>query len=391
MCGGLSHATGIDVTVIRVVFVLLALGSGVGLFVYAVGWLVLPLEGEQGTILSRALGDRHGIRLILTIIPAIIVFQLIAANFHAGRAGTLGWPLFLAVGAVILIRRNASEREREWINEDLLPLLHVDRRRRRWVVVVRVVLGLALVVVGLYALVLGHHTAGALVRPIVGSLLVVAALVVIFGPWWLSLLRDLLSERQARALAEERTRIASHVHDSVLQTLALIQRSADSPHEVVRLARLQERELRSWLFEEKPPGTIGDEATTVADGVAVIQGQVEANHGISVQTVVVGDCALDDPLRALLDAAREAAVNAAKWSGAPEVSLYAEIESTGVTVFVRDRGRGFDPDTVSPDRQGIAQSIRARVSRQGGSAVIRSSPGRGTEVELSMPRRRSAA
>jgi signal transduction histidine kinase len=119
----------------------------------------------------------------------------------------------------------------------------------------------------------------------------------------------------------------------------------------------------------------------------VLQRQVEEDHGITVQVVVVGDCGLDEGLRALLDASREATVNAAKWSGAPQVSLYAEVEADAVMLFVRDRGRGFEPDAVPEGRQGIAQSIRARVARFGGTAVIRSSPGNGAEVELSMPRR----
>ncbi|MGH9075541.1 MAG: sensor histidine kinase, partial [Acidimicrobiales bacterium] len=236
------------------------------------------------------------------------------------------------------------------------------------------------------ALVLGHPT-GAALRPVGGAVLVVAAIVVVFGPWWLGLARDLLSERQARGVAEERARLAAHVHDSVLQTLALIQRSADDPQHVVRLARAQERELRSWLYEGRPPGTIGDEAATLTDGIGLIQRQVEADHRITVQVVAVGDCELTDELRALLDATREATVNAAKWSGAPQVSLYAEVDRHAVMVFVRDRGRGFEPRAVPDDRQGIAQSIRARMARHGGSAAVRSSPGAGAEVELSMPRR----
>jgi signal transduction histidine kinase len=227
----------------------------------------------------------------------------------------------------------------------------------------------------------------AALRPIGGAALVIAASVIIFGPWWLSLVRDLIAERQARALAEERAQMAAHVHDSVLQTLALIQRSSDDPQHVVRLARAQERELRAWLFEGRSPGTIGEDATMLAEGVGLLQRQVEADHGIAVQVVMVGDCALDDALRALLDAAREATVNAAKWSGADQVSVYAEVESDAVMLYVRDRGRGFDPAAVPDDRQGIAQSIRARMTRFGGSAVVRSSPGEGAEVQLSMPRR----
>jgi signal transduction histidine kinase len=217
------------------------------------------------------------------------------------------------------------------------------------------------------------------------------AFVVVFGPWWLNLARDLMSERQARALAEERAQMAAHVHDSVLQTLALIQRSSDDPQHVVRLARAQERELRAWLFEGKAPGSIGDEATMLSEGVGLLQRHVEADHGITVQVVLVGDCELTDGLRALLDAAKEATVNAAKWSGAPQVSLYAEVERGSVMLFVRDRGAGFDPDAVPEGRQGIAQSIRARMARYGGSVVIRSSPGEGAEVELTMPRREPAA
>jgi signal transduction histidine kinase len=239
---------------------------------------------------------------------------------------------------------------------------------------------------GIFLLVEGHTTLAAL-RPVGGAALVVGAAIIIFGPWWLSLVRDLIVERQARVRAEERAQMAAHVHDSVLQTLALIQRSSDDPQNVVRLARAQERELRAWLFEGRSPGAISEDATMLAEGVSLLQRQVEADHGIAVQVVVVGDCQLDDALRALLDAAREATVNAAKWSGADQVSVYAEVEPDTVMLYVRDRGRGFDPDTVPADRQGIAQSIEARVARFGGEAVIRSQPGDGAEVQLSMPRR----
>jgi signal transduction histidine kinase len=387
VCGGLSAATGIDVTLIRIGFVLLTLGSGLGLLVYALAWLLLPLAGENSNILSRAVSDRRGIRMVLAIIPVVLVVQIVASSLHVGLIGSFSWPLYVAVAAVVLIRRNASDTERAWINDDLLPMLHSEgEHHSRRPLVVRVTGGIVLGLAGLLVLVLGHPSQAAL-RTIGGALLVMAALVVVFGPWWLRLVRDLIEERQARALAEERAEMAAHVHDSVLQTLALIQRSADDPQHVRRLARSQERELRSWLFEGRPPGTIGDEATTLAEAVNVLQRQVEEDHGITVQVVVVGDCGLDEGLRALLDASREATVNAAKWSGAPQVSLYAEVEADAVMLFVRDRGRGFEPDAVPEGRQGIAQSIRARVARFGGTAVIRSSPGNGAEVELSMPRR----
>lgn len=386
VCGGLASATGIDVTLVRIAFILLGLGSGIGILVYAVAWLLIPLGGEDANIASRVVTDRRGMRLVIAIVPALVAVQILAGSLHIGYVGSFSWPLFLAAGAAVLIWRNASENEKAWINDDLMPMLHTGAERgRRWPLVGRVLVAVVLGIGGLLVLVLGHPT-GAAVRPLGGVVLVIAAVVVAFGPWWLGLARDLLSERQARALAEERSQMAAHVHDSVLQTLALIQRSADDPQHVVRLARAQERDLRSWLFEGRPPGTIGDEATVLTEGIALIQGQVEADHGIAVQVVAVGDCPLTAPLRSLLDASREAIVNAAKWSGAPEVSVYAEVDRDVVMIFVRDRGQGFEPDALPDDRRGIAHSIRRRMARSGGSVVIRSSVGVGTEVELSMPR-----
>ncbi len=385
-CGGFSQLTGIDVTIVRIGFVLIGLASGIPVLVYALAWLIVPLEGESTNIYSRAINDRRGIRLVIAIIPIVILTQFVVSALHIGFVGIISWPVFLAVGLTILIWRNASATERVWIHDDLLPMLSVGTDgSRHWKLVLRVGAGALLAAGGVVVLILGHTNAAAL-RPLSGALLVIAAIVVIFGPWWLSLVRDLMSEREARALAEERSQMAAHVHDSVLQTLALIQRSSDDPQNVIRLARAQERELRAWLFEGKAPGTISEDATMLAQGVGLLQRHIEADHGITVQVVLVGDCELTDGLRALLDAAREATVNAAKWSGADQVSLYAEVEAHAVMLYVRDRGQGFDPESVPADRQGIAQSIKARMARYGGVVTIRSAPGEGTEVELSMPR-----
>ncbi|HVT42296.1 MAG TPA: PspC domain-containing protein [Acidimicrobiales bacterium] len=388
VCGAVSRATGVDATWVRIGFVLLAIASGVMVLIYAMAWLLMPMEGETTNIYSRAVADKRGIRLVAAIlIPLLILVQLITSTLHVPFVGFLGWPTFIAIGVVILIWRNANETEKAFIDTDVVPLFGGDTHGQgRRMLIARVIVGAVIGACGIALLVMGHTTFAAL-RPVGGAALVVAAAVVIFGPWWLSLVRDLLAERQARALAEERAQMASHVHDSVLQTLALIQRSADDPHNVVRLARAQERELRAWLFEGRPPGAISEDATMLAEGVGLLQRQVEADHGIAVQVVMVGDCELDEALRALLDAAREATVNAAKWSGEDQVSVYAEVEPDTVMLYVRDRGRGFDPDAVPDDRQGIAQSIRGRMVRFGGSAVVRSAPGEGAEVQLSMPRR----
>ena len=215
---------------VRIGFVLLAIASGVMVFVYAMAWLLIPMEGETGNIYSRAIGDRRGIRTIAAIlIPLLIAVQFITSSLHVPFVGFLGWPTFLAIGVIILIWRNAGESEKAFIDHDVVPLLGTDThgKGRRWLMA-RVVVGLLLGAVGVAVLVEGHTTVAAL-RPVGGAVLVIAASVVIFGPWWLSLVRDLIAERQARALAEERAQMAAHVHDSVLQTLALIQRSSDDP------------------------------------------------------------------------------------------------------------------------------------------------------------------
>jgi signal transduction histidine kinase len=228
------------------------------------------------------------------------------------------------------------------------------------------------------------HGGTQLLAPLGGTLLVAAALVLLFGPWWLRIARDLVVERQARARAEERADIAAHMHDSVLQTLALIQRRAEDPQAVVQLARAQERELRSWLFEGRAPGDA--DVSSFAEGVRQIQRDVEARHGVPVEVVTVADCPLDEHLSALLAAAREATVNAAKWSGAAVISVFAEVEPDKVNIAVRDRGKGFDPAAVPGDRKGVAESIRGRMTRHGGDATVQSAPGEGTKVTLTMPR-----
>jgi signal transduction histidine kinase len=204
----------------------------------------------------------------------------------------------------------------------------------------------------------------------------------VLAPWWLRIGRDLVLERQARIRAEEREEMAARVHDSVLQTLALIQRRAEDPQKVIQLARLQERELRSWLFEGRG---LSDGDLTLAAGVRQIQEDVESRYGVPVEAVIVGDGPLDENLSALLAAAREATVNAAKWSGASVISLFAEVEPDSASVVVRDRGKGFDPSAVPSDRKGLAESVHGRMSRRGGTALVVSDLGEGTKVTLKMP------
>jgi signal transduction histidine kinase len=386
VAAGLAARTGLDVRLVRTAFVAAALLTGFGAAAYVLAWLLVPAAGADRTIASRALRDRRGIALAAGLVTLVLVVLLIGSALGASWLGTLAWPTVITIGGAALIWRNAPAEEQETIHQLTEPLLGLAGPRRPAWFAARIVLAVVLLAAGLAQLTAGHLTRAAL-RPMAGVVLVVIAVAVLFGPWWLRIARDLVAERQARVRAEERADIAARVHDSVLQTLALIQRRADQPQQVVQLARAQERELRSWLFGGRAPGSLPGGDLTLAAGVRLIQQDVEAQHGIAVEAVTVGDCDLDDDLRALLAAAREATVNAAKWSGAPVVSLFAEAEPAQVAVYVRDRGRGFDPAAVPADRKGLAESVRARVTRRGGSAAVRTAPGEGTEVSLIMPRR----
>ncbi len=389
VAGGLSARFGIDANLIRFAFVLVAIGAGTGLAAYVVAWLAIPAEGTSTSIGRRALADRRTVAVALAFITALVAVLLVLAAVGLSFAANLIWPVSIAVGGLVVVWRCADAEERTHLSELMgrAPLIGSAEHRTRRATVARVVVGVVLVAIGLGSLVASAHPTLATVRVVLAANVVIVGFLVVFGPWWLRLARDLAVERRERVRNEERANMAATVHDSVLQTLALIQRAAGDQGEVTRLARAQERELRAWLFEGRPPGSFHDsEVTTVSQAVSMIVRDVEASHRVAVETVVVGDCALNAELRALLAAGREATVNAASWSGAPVVSIFVEVEPARVSVFVRDRGQGFDPDAVGQDRRGIAESIRARLTRHGGSAVIRSMPGQGTEVELVMPR-----
>jgi signal transduction histidine kinase len=247
---------------------------------------------------------------------------------------------------------------------------------------VQVVLGVGLVVTGIAVFLVATPSVESPGAGILATAAIAVGLVNIFGPWWWRLTHDLSAERQERIRSQERADVAAHIHDSVLQTLALIQRNAADARMVSSLARSQERELRAWLYG--PPEVESGESLAAA--LQRVSDEIEDLHGVAVETVEVGDCPVDERVVALVSASREALANAARHSGAPCVSVYFEVEPDQVTVFVRDRGRGFELDEVPRDRRGIADSILWRMDRHGGKAVVRSEPGHGTEVELVMPR-----
>jgi signal transduction histidine kinase len=386
VAAGLAARTGFEVTVVRLVIVVASLITvGFAATVYVGFWLLVPATGMDSSIWSRARTDKRGIALAAGLASVLFVLIEISQTLGAGLLGTVQWPVILCTAGMVLIWRNAPPDELDTIRhvaEPLVGLTAGGTRRRAWL---RVAVAILLLAVGSGILAVGHESLSML-RPVGGAVLVLVGAAILLGPWWLGIARDLVEERRARIRAEERADMAARVHDSVLQTLAMIQRRADQPQQVIQMARAQERELRAWLFDGRAPGSLDGEDMTLASGIRLIQQEVEAQHEVSVEAVTVGDCDLNDDLSALLAAAREATVNAAKWSGADVVSLFAEVEPGEVSLFVRDRGRGFDPDAVPEDRKGLAESIHARMARRGGSASVRSTPGQGTEVSLTMPR-----
>jgi len=394
VAGSLAEALGVSALSARLAFVILSFAGGAGMAAYVAFWLLIPAQGENEPIARRALADRRSLSLSLALASGLVA--ILVALSVLGAAALLGilTPGAVALAGLVPIWRNAGPDDKAAALRLAAQLTGsgaaMPSRRRLAVAGARVTVGILLVAGGTSAFLATRHLSSADLKGLLATAAVLAGFALVFAPWWLRLGKQLAAERRERARATERAEMASHLHDSVLQTLALIQRAASDPHAVRRLARAQERQLRAWLFEGAPAGPLagsGGDVATVAEALAVIQRDVEADHGVSVEVVPVGDAPLDEPLTALMAAAREAVVNAAKWSGAELVSVYAEAEPEAVSVFVRDKGRGFDLTGVGPDRRGISESICARVKRHGGTASFRSTPGEGTEVALRMPRR----
>lgn len=367
---GLADHVGVDVLFVRLVFVGMAAMGGAGVLAYALFWIFAPLDPRA----DLAPADRgRDLTALLALGALTIGGLLLLSNVGLGVRLSIALPL-VAVGAgVALLWRQADDDSRtRW---------RQATGTDRWWGTVRLAGGIALVVLGLVAVLVGPADLGDTAGGLVAAGVVATGVALVSSPWWIRMARDLAAERSARIREQERAEVAAHVHDSVLHTLALIQRHVDDPQAVTRLARSQERELRGWLYRPRPDASVSAALERVA-------ADVEDAHGATVEVVVVGDgnCPLDEGLAAVRDATREALVNAAKYAAPSPVTVYAEVEPDKVTVFVRDRGPGFDPDTVPADRLGLRESVVGRMTRHGGQAVVRSVVGEGTEVQLEMPR-----
>ena len=363
VAGGTGRYLGVDPMAVRLALVALTFANGIGVVLYLAGWAVLPDEDASAPPPpGRPVTTERTVGLGLLTLGTVLLL---------GRAG-----LALPPGVVWAVVLSAVGFGLVWSQTD-----EEDRTRGLlW----RAAGGGILLVVGLGAL----FASGGVLSTIGAVGLVVLAtglgVALLLGPWILRLWRDLATERRERIRSEERSEIAAHLHDSVLQTLALIQR-ADAPGRARTLARRQERELRAWLFDERAPDGDGEVATLAAALERVVT-DVEDRHDVAVDLVLVGDCPMDGKLEALLAAVREAAHNAARHAEVPEVSVYVEVEPQRVTAFVRDRGKGFDVDAIEPGRVGVRESIVGRMTRHGGKAEVHTAPGDGTEVVLEVPR-----
>jgi signal transduction histidine kinase len=357
----------LDPMAVRVVFVALAL-TGIGVVAYALLWLTMPVAAADGGAAEAGIvGQRPSRRQLLGLALLAFVAVGLVSRLASFGGSEIVLPLVLAgIGMAVI-----------WRQLDADPRESLTRGTARWGLVGGVVLGVAGVTLLL-------ATTGQLANARNGftaTVVILVGIALATAPLWRRLLDSRNAERAALIRSEERAAVAAHLHDSVLQTLALIQRHAGDPTVVGRLARSQERELRAWLYE--PTVATGG---TWAGLVARLVAEVEADHAVTVDPVVVGDLPVDDAVATLGQAAKEAVVNAAKHSGAASVSLYSEVTAGTVTVFVRDRGTGFDPTTVPTDRRGLRDSVVGRLTRLGGTANVRSAPGEGTEVELCLPR-----
>ncbi|MGI5402384.1 PspC domain-containing protein [Streptomyces sp. CA-135486] len=388
---GLAGHLGLPVIWVRLVFLGLFMADGLGVLLYAVFWIVVPLgvggrTAEPRSVFEATADGRRRLRKpdkgqLFAMVALMIGAAIFVGNVNmGGNANRYIWPILLVGAGVVLVWRQADNARRaRWTEVG---------RRRRLLQLGRALAGVALVGMGLTVFIVVRGSAAQLGNVLTAAIAVIAGMALLAGPWLVRMTQDLSEERTMRIRAQERAEVAAHVHDSVLHTLTLIQRNADEASEVRRLARAQERELRNWLY--KPEGTGKDEdeePDTLAEAVKKAAAEVEDKHGVPLEVVVVGDCPLDEKLAAQMQAAREAMVNAAKYGGeGGAVQVYAEVEGRTVFVSVRDRGPGFDPDSVPQDRMGVRESIIGRMQRNGGTARLRSVPGGGTEVELEMER-----
>jgi signal transduction histidine kinase len=376
VAAGLARRLGVDPLWVRIGFLVAAWFGGLGIAVYLLGWALIPAESSSGAPAERLAGRREELMVVSGMLLLTLAALLLLRDLGLWFSDAAVWPTLLAAAGGTIIWRQTRRQTAGGTEPGVRRALELPRDAMG-----RVLVGAALVVGGGLVFLWFNDA----LRPARDVLLAVVVVLVagtlILAPWWVRLVRGLTAERAERIRSQERAEVAAHLHDSVLQTLALMQRRAGDPREVAALARRQERELRAWLNNRRAPG---DES--VAASLEAVAAEVEEAHGVEVEVVAVGDAPLDERARALVAAAREALVNAAKFAGDGPVALYAEVAPERIEVFVRDRGPGFDPAAVPGDRRGLRESIVGRMERHGGRASVHTAAGAGTEIELVLER-----
>ncbi|MEO7369235.1 MAG: PspC domain-containing protein [Ilumatobacteraceae bacterium] len=372
VCGGVARRYGVDAYVVRLALLLLTLTGGVGVVLYAIGWSVSRPADDQRLTPTAAIpaeSTRSG-----AVVSGTGALLMMARNLGVWPGDAIMVPaVVVASGSALLWYRGRDS------HPQADPLERVMQGR---VTPIRTLGGVALAMAGVVALVARGVGIDQLPAALAALAMALAGAAVLAGPYVGRLTTELRDEERARIRDQERNDMAAHLHDSVLQTLALMQRAAADPRRMVMLARRQERELRSWLYDVKASATVG----SLGARAEALAAEIELDHGLPIDLIVVGELMVTPAIDALLLAVREATVNAAKHAEADLVSIYIEVETNTVTAFVRDKGVGFDPHEVDDDRRGIALSIRDRIARAGGRAVLESSVGAGTEWELVVPR-----
>ncbi|MCU1502211.1 MAG: ATP-binding protein [Ilumatobacteraceae bacterium] len=384
LAGGFADQHGVHARVVRGALVVLAFAGGVGLVVYAL--LALLAEPAAASAVG-AVGDvgaphprdqRRDAAVGFVTLGLVVLVR--STNVWLGDPVMV--PLIIIVAGVVVL---GVFGDRAGVDVRRSPLAAATDMLSGRNARARVLIGSALIAAGLIWVGAGRQVSGDVRTGIIATAASVLGVAVLLAPWLTRLAQDASDERRQRVRSEERAAMAEHLHDSVLQTLALIQRSADDPRRTITLARQQEHELRTWLYGDRSDG-----AATLSTAVDDLVAEVEARHDVPIERVVVGDRPMDADLVAFCGALREACVNASRHSGAEVVAVYVEVLADAVDGFVRDRGRGFDAVAARhPGRdgahRGISQSIEARMERIGGSSRIDSTPGEGTEVHLRVP------
>ncbi len=363
---------GVDPVVVRLALVVLSAAGGAGVLLYGILWLV-KVRDPRPVAAAPPVDSAGAVGLALALAGLLLLLRAVGLWFGDGVVV----PVTLGAVGSFLIWTRSDDRERA----RLTGALRLQGSPLR-IAPARIATGVALVAVAMVAFIAANDALTAIRQ--LGVALVAASigLGLLFGPWALRLAETAREERRVRIREEERGEIAAHLHDSVLQTLALIQRSGDDAQRMTMLARRQERELRRWLFE----GRTEDDASTLSGALVSTVATLEEDPGIGIELVRVGDAPLTPAVLGLVAAVREAVGNAARHAGVRTVAVFVEVTDDEVVAFVRDRGLGFDPETVADDRSGIRHSIRGRIERRGGRAVLTTAVGQGCEWELAVPR-----